>query len=72
MEQGADVSAADNHKITVLHIAASRCDLETVKWLVSKGADINAQSQIGSVLKFAMNSNNKEVIQWLKEQGAKE
>ena len=72
VEQGADVSAADNHKFTVLHIAAYRCDLETVKWLVSKGADINAQSQIGSVLKFAMNHNKKEVVEWLKEQGAKE
>jgi uncharacterized protein len=42
VEMGQDVNAADNYGITPLMVAANLGDLEIVKYLVSKGADLAA------------------------------
>ena len=42
VEKGQDVNAADNYGITPLIVAANLGDLEIVKYLVSKGADLSA------------------------------
>jgi uncharacterized protein len=42
VDMGQDVNAADNYGITPLMVAANLGDLEVVKYLVSKGADLGA------------------------------
>jgi ankyrin repeat protein len=42
IDMGQDVNAADNYGITPLMVAANLGDLEIVKYLVSKGADLGA------------------------------
>ena len=42
VDMGEDVNAADNYGITPLMVAANLGDLEIVKYLVSKGADLGA------------------------------
>ncbi len=42
VELGEDVNAADNYGITPLMVAANLGDIEVVKYLISKGADLNA------------------------------
>ncbi|HXK05801.1 MAG TPA: ankyrin repeat domain-containing protein [Verrucomicrobiae bacterium] len=47
VELGNDVKAADNRGYTALHGAAYLGDNEMVKYLVSKGADVEAKSRAG-------------------------
>jgi ankyrin repeat protein len=42
IEMGEDVNAADNYGITPLMVAANLGDIEIVKYLISKGADLGA------------------------------
>jgi uncharacterized protein len=42
VERGEDVNAADNYGITPLMVAANLGDIEIVKYLISKGADLDA------------------------------
>ena len=42
VELGGDVNAADNYGITPLMVAANLGDIEIVKYLISKGADLGA------------------------------
>lgn len=42
VESGLDVNAADNYGITPLMVAANLGDIEIVKYLISKGADLGA------------------------------
>jgi ankyrin repeat protein len=42
VDLGEDVNAADNYGITPLMVAANLGDIEIVKYLISKGADLNA------------------------------
>ena len=42
VETGEDVNAADNYGITPLMVAANLGDIEVVKYLISKGADLGA------------------------------
>jgi len=46
-ETGADVNAADHEGNTALHHAASRGDIEMIKYLVSKGADVTRVNREG-------------------------
>ena len=45
--------------------------LEVVKWLVEKGADVNATNKDGrTVLHSAADSGQLDVVKWLVEKGA--
>ncbi|MGE0462192.1 MAG: ankyrin repeat domain-containing protein [Vicinamibacterales bacterium] len=46
-ETGADVNAADHEGNTALHHAAARGDVEMIKYLVSKGADVKRVNREG-------------------------
>ena len=46
-ELGADVNARDHNGYTPLHHAASRGDVDLIKYLVSKGADVTAVARTG-------------------------
>jgi len=46
-EQHADVNARDHEGNTALHNAASRGDVEMIKYLVSKGADVKVTNRFG-------------------------
>jgi ankyrin repeat protein len=46
-EQGADVNARDYEGFTPLHHAASRGDVELIRYLVDHGADVTALSRKG-------------------------
>ena len=46
-ELGADVNARDHNGYTPLHHAASRGDLDLIRYLVSKGADVTAVARTG-------------------------
>jgi ankyrin repeat protein len=46
-ETGADINAADHEGNTALHHAAARGDVEMIKYLVSKGADVTRVNREG-------------------------
>lgn len=46
-ELGADVNARDHNGYTPVHHAASRGDVDLIKYLVSKGADVKAVARTG-------------------------
>jgi uncharacterized protein len=46
-ETGADINAADHEGNTALHHAAARGDIEMIKYLVSKGADVTRVNREG-------------------------
>lgn len=47
LSRGADISLRDNTRATVLHYAAGRGSLRTVRTLVARGADVNASTSCG-------------------------
>ena len=49
-ELGADVNAADHEGNTALHHAAARGDVESIKYLVSKGADVTRVNREGQTV----------------------
>ncbi len=46
-EMGADVNARDANGYTALHHAASRGDVEMIRYLIEKGADVTVVSRKG-------------------------
>lgn len=74
LKNGADVHAAARNaqKVTALHAAASRGDLEIVRMLLEAGADPNARQEGGFVpLHSAAQNGNVPVAELLLEHGAK-
>ena len=70
VEKGADFNTKNKRGETVLFYAVQSGNLELVKFLVEKGADVNAKDEDGkTVLDYA--SRNQELVDWLKEHGAK-
>jgi len=77
LEKGDDVNEAGSsgpaEGYTCLMMAASNNKPELVKFLLSKGADINAKAKDGSsAIGLAVKENDKDMVALLKENGAKE
>jgi ankyrin repeat protein len=65
-------SSADYDRRSALHLAVAEGHVEVVKYLVSKGADVNAIDRFeGTPLDGAITGNSLAVVQFLREKGAK-
>lgn len=77
LKAGANVNLADKSGITPLMIAVSQGSPEGTKILIDAGADVNAQDKSNTnVMYWAEHSKmtkeqSAQIIQWLKEKGAK-
>jgi ammonium transporter Rh len=66
------VSAGDYDKRTPLHIAAAAGSVEVCQFLVSKGADVNAEDRFaGQPIEDAARHGHLLVVEYLKDNGAK-
>ena len=73
IEQGADVNAAANNpqRVTPAHAAAALCDRDTMRLLLSRGADPNARQQLDyTPLHGAASRGDIEMAKLLLEHGA--
>lgn len=72
INKGADISTKDNHGKTPLHIAAKRGLLDIAKFLLDKGADIDAQeNKFGRApLHLAAAKGHLDIVKYLIEKGA--
>jgi ankyrin repeat protein len=70
---GADVNAKDNRGLTAVVYASGNGNLELVKYLMGKGADLKAETtdKIGvtNALSEAIGSGNKSLVEFLLAQG---
>jgi ankyrin repeat protein len=70
---GARVNAKNNYGLTGIIYAAQGGHAENVACLIDAGADVNAKSKSGeTALKFAETSDRKDIVDLLKENGARE
>jgi len=60
----ADVNARDNEGNTALHNAAARGDVEMIKYLVSKGADVTAVNREGKTTADMANGPVQRIQPW--------
>ena len=73
VDNDADVNAKNKLGLTALIFAAQGGQVENIGCLIAEGADVNAKSKSGeTALKLAEMSERKEIIDLLKENGAKE
>jgi len=63
-ELGADVNAKDHEGNTALHNAAARGDVEMIKYLVSKGADVKAINREGKTTADMANGPVQRIQPW--------
>ncbi|KAH8825522.1 ankyrin repeat-containing domain protein [Flagelloscypha sp. PMI_526] len=71
IENGADVNMRGGRYGSALQAAASRGDLNVVRFLVEKGADVNMQGgEYGSALQAAAQRGDLSIIRFLVEKGA--
>ena len=70
LTKGASVNGAGMHAMRPIMSAAKSGSLETVRFLVSKGADVNAHNDSGSALMWAVDSGNEELLRFLLMKGA--
>ena len=70
MGRGAKVNGPGMHGMKPIMSAAKGGSLETVRYLVSEGADVNAHNDSGSALMWAVDSRNEAVVRFLLTRGA--
>jgi uncharacterized protein len=70
LTKGANVNGAGMHDMKPIMSAAKSGSLDTVRFLVSKGADINAHNDSSSALMWAVDSGNEELLRFLLMKGA--
>jgi ankyrin repeat protein len=63
-ELGADPNARDHEGNTALHNAAARGDVEMIKYLVSKGADVKAVNREGKTIADMANGPVQRIQPW--------
>jgi len=72
-DNGADVNANNKFGLTALIYAAQGGQIENIACLIAEGANVNAKSKSGeTALKFAETTDREDIIDLLKENGAKE
>lgn len=71
LEKGASLEQKNKFCVTALERAAYAGHRETVLFLISKGANVNATSLDGSVLEAALEGRHPEIVALLKQHGAK-
>ena len=68
-EHNAEINAQDKTNQTCAHIAAYNGDINILKYLVSKGADLNLVDEDNvSILRYAQEAKHKKIIVYLKTQ----
>lgn len=68
--KGVDVNGRGMHAMTPLMKAAEAGRLDICELLVKHGADVNGHNDSGSVLMWAVNSGNEELVRFLLKSGA--
>jgi len=68
--KGANVNGMGMHGMKPIMSAAEGGDFETVKYLISKGADVNAHNNSGSVLMWAIEADEPRIVRLLLMNGA--
>ena len=73
LDKGADVNAKTRYGATALTFAADRGQIEVVKLLISRGADVNVQDTFYQMraVDMAMMNNHVNVVTLLLERGSK-
>lgn len=74
IKKGANIEARGEHDFTPLHTAAHGRNIEIVRYLVSKGADVNAVKKAGNAgtpIGWAILNDDLVMAKFLKEHGAK-
>lgn len=70
--EGFDVDTPGYNRNTPLHAAARRGQIETIDWLLQRGADVNARNQNGQTpLAVAVQWKREEAARLLRRHGAK-
>jgi ankyrin repeat protein len=70
IDHGVDVNGRGMHAITPLMAAAKVGRLDICKLLVDHGADVNGHNDSGSVLMWAVESQNESLVRFILESGA--
>jgi ankyrin repeat protein len=69
--EGADVNAKDKYEWTPLHNAATQGHKKITELLIAKGADVNAKSDFGTPLDYAIKGDKTETADLLRKHGGK-
>jgi ankyrin repeat protein len=70
LSRGADVNGRGMHAMTPLMTASKAGRLDICELLVERGADVNGHNKSGSVLMWAVESGNEQLVRFLLKSGA--
>lgn len=68
--RGADVNGRGMHAMTPLMTASKAGRLDICELLVARGADVSGHNESGSVLMWAVESKNEELVRFILKSGA--
>jgi Ankyrin repeats (3 copies) len=72
LERGVDINQRDKFFDTAFTVASSEGHIDSVRFLIDKGANLNAISEDGSALRLALEHHHGVVVQLLKDHGARD